>query len=238
VHKGEEGIAVDPKDRIETVAKTKAGAREEKASNPDERAPGAEYEVRREAVKAVIESWPPAPKKLAEETISQYGLPNEATPTLLIWHDSGPWKRTIITSDETAHDFPTPHTDFISQTISYDVPVEKLRALAEFDGSLIVYRTAGQVTFSCDNEAANFLAANLMHEIVEGRMTTEEARKELGEQQAAWLMNREAPYAEGISFTPPLESETGYRDESVMKGPAVRQTVEKVKDKLGMGDGG
>ncbi len=52
---------------------------------------------------------------------------------------------------------------------------------------------------SCDNEAANFLAMNLMHDIVEGRLSAEEARKELGEQQAAWAMNRPAPYAEGRS---------------------------------------
>ncbi len=229
---------MDPKDRVETVAKTKAGAREEKASPGDESAPGAEYGVTQAEVDAIIENWPPAPKKMAQDMVKQYGLPNEATPTLQIWHDSGPWKRTIVTSDETAHDFPTPHTDFISQTISYDVPVEKLAELAKFDGSLLIYRTAGQVTASCDNEAANFLAVNLMHDIVAGKLDAEEARTELGEQQAAWLMNREAPYTEGIRFERPAESETGYLDEPVMKAPTVRQTVEKVKDVLGGGDRG
>ncbi len=229
---------MDPKDRIETVVKTKMGAQEQKASSGDERAPGAAHTISRGDVDAIIGSWPPAPKKIAEETLEKYGLPNEATPTLLIWHDSGPWKRTIITSDETAHDFPTPHTDYISQTINYDVPVEKLPELASFDGSLIVYRTAGQVTASCDNEPANLLSVNLMHEIVEGRLTAEEARNEFGEQTAAWLMNREAPYTERIQFAQPSESETGYGDEPVTKGATVHQTVEKVKDTLGMGDSG
>ena len=229
---------MEPKDRVETVAKTKMGAQQEKASSGDERAPGARYTVSQAEVERIIESWPPAPKKVVQETIEKYGLPNEATPTLLIWHDSGPWKRTIITSDETAHDFPTPHTDFISQTLNYDVPVEKLPELAEFDGSLLVNRTAGQVTASCDNEGANLLAVNLMHDIVTGKRTVEEARKELGEQQAAWLMNRDAPYTERIQFAPPSESETGYRDEPVMKAPTVRQTVGKVKDTLGLGDAG
>ncbi len=228
---------MDPKDRVETVAKTKAGAMQEKASSAEERAPGAAYQVAQADVEAIIERWPPAPKKVAKETVARYGLPNEGTPTQLIWHDNGPWKRTVITSDETAHDFPTPHTDFITQTINYDVPVEKLAELAEFDGSLIVYRTAGQVMASCDNEGANLLSMNLMHDIVEGRRTVQEARTEFGEQQAAWLLNREAPYTEGIRFAQPSESETGYRDEPVMKAPTVRQTVEKVKDKLGLGDG-
>ncbi len=228
---------MDPKDRVETVAKTKVGANEEKASTGEKHAPGARHRVDRSHVDAVIEAWPPAPGKVAQEIVERYGLPNEATPTLLIWHDSGPWKRTIITSDETAHNFPTPHTDYISQTINYDVPVEKLAELAEFDGSLIVYRTAGQVTFSCDSEAANLIGANLMHDIVTGKLSVDQARKEYAEQTAAWTMNRAAPYTEGIHFRQPAEGETGHLDEAIMKGSAVRQTVEKVKDVMGVGDG-
>ena len=225
------------KDRVETVAKTKAGAQREKAASGSHDAPGARYVVPQADVDAIIEHWPSAPKKMAQDMLAQYGSPNEATATLLIWHDSGAWKRTIVTSDETAHDFPTPHTDFISQTINYDVPVEKLAELAEYDGSLIIYRTAGQVTASCDNEAANYLAVNLMHEIVQGRMTAEQARQELGEQQAAWLMNRPAPFTQEIAFAAPSESDTGYRDVPVMKGATVRQTFEKVKDVLTGRDG-
>ena len=227
---------MDPKDRLETVAKTKLGAQAEKASPGNESAPGSGFIVTQEEVDAIIEKWPPAPRKVVPDVIEKYGLPNEATPTMLVWHDSGPWKRTIVTSDETAHDFPTPHTDYISQTLNYDVPVEKLPELAEFDGSLIVYRTAGQVTASCDNEAANLLTVNLMHDIVTGRRTVEEARKEFGEQTAAWMMNREAPYTQGVAFAQPDEENTGYRDEAVMKAPTVRQTVEKVKDVLTGGE--
>ncbi len=226
-----------PKDRVETVAKTKAGAQQEKLSSGKEPAPGARYTIPEIEVEAIIENWPAAPKKVVPEVMKRYGLPNEATPTMLVWHDSGPWKRTIVTSDETAHDFPTPHTDYISQTLNYDVPPEKLPELAQFDGSLIVYRTAGQVTASCDNEGANLLTVNLMHDIVTGKRTVDEARAEFGEQQAAWLMNREAPYTEAIQFAQPSEGETGYRDEPVMKAPTVRQTVEKVKDVLTGRDG-
>ena len=116
--------------------------------------------------------------------------------------------------------------------------MEKLPELARFDGSLIVYRTAGQVSATCDNEAANLLTMNLMHEIVQGTRTAEEARQEFGEQTAAWLMNRPAPYTEAIRFDLPAESDTGYPDESVMKGATIRQTVGKGKDTLGLGDQG
>lgn len=89
--------------------------------------------------------------KIAEEILSRYRLSNEATPTLLIWHNNGPWKRTEITSDETLHNFPTPHADYITQKINYRVPVEKLAEVSAFDGSVIVYRTAGEVSATCDN---------------------------------------------------------------------------------------
>ncbi len=76
-----------------------------------------------------------------------------------------------------------------------------------------------------------------MHDIIQGTKTVEEARKEFGEQTAAWLMNRKAPYTEGVRFVQPSESDTGYWDEPVMKASTVHQTVEKVKDKLGLGEG-
>ena len=227
---------MEPKDRIETVMKTKVGAQQEKSNSGSEAAPGARYTVSQAEVEKIIEGWPAAPKKVVPEVIKKYGLPNEATPTILIWHDSGPWKRTIVTSDETAHDFPTPHTDYISQTINYDIPLEKLVDVLSFDGSIIVYRTAGQVTASCDNEAANLLTVNLMNDIVTGVKTVDEARHEFGEQTAAWMLNREAPYTESVRFAGPAESDTGYLDEPVMKHPTLHQTVEKVKDVLGVGD--
>lgn len=223
---------MEPEDRVETVAKTKAGAQREKASNGREDAPGARYTVSEAEAEAIIEAWPPAPKKVMPAVIKRYGLPNEATPTMLVWHDSGPCTRTIVTSDETAHDFPTPHTDYISQTLNYDVPPDKLPELAELDGSLIVYRTAGQVGASCDDRGANLLTVNLMHDIVTGKRTDDEARKEFGEQQAAWLMNRTAPYTEAVQFAQPSEHQTGYRDQPVMEASTVRETVEKVKDVL------
>ncbi len=101
---------MDPKDRVETVAKTKAGAMREKGSD-SESAPGSRFHLDPSQIRDFLEEWPPAPKKVAEELIKRYGDPNEATPTLLIWHDNRPWKRTVITADETPHNFPTPHTD-------------------------------------------------------------------------------------------------------------------------------
>ncbi|MBA2555872.1 MAG: hypothetical protein H0V12_00750 [Chloroflexi bacterium] len=76
-----------------------------------------------------------------------------------------------------------------------------------------------------------------MHDIVQGTRTVAEARKEFAEQTAAWALDRPAPYTERFHFTPPEQSETVDPDESEMAGPLAHQTVEKVKDTLGLGKG-
>ena len=58
--------------------------------------------------KKIIEQWPATSKMAAENTITFYGPPNEATPSRLIWYNNGPWKRTIAYRDEVPHDFPEP----------------------------------------------------------------------------------------------------------------------------------
>lgn len=223
------------KDRLETVAKTKASAMGKKAAGEESQS-GEMARVTAAELRGIIDDWPAAPKKVAEEYAERYGPPNEATPTLLIWRNNGPWKRTEISKDETVHNFPTPHTDYITNYIAYQVPLEKYIELGQFDGSVIPYRTRGEVSARCDNEAANFLSMNLMHDIVQGRRTVDDARKEFAEQTAAWVMNRPAPYTQTLHFQPATAEETGDPDEAVMKKATANQTLEKVKDVLGFGE--
>ena len=228
---------MEPKDRVETLVKTKASSVHKRMSGGDAPA-GARYRAEQPEVDAILAEWPAAPKKVAQDIIGRYGPPNEATPTLLIWHHNGPWKRTVITRDEALHQFPTPHTDYITQTIDDRVPVEKLVEIATFDGSCVPYRTTGEVSATCDNEAADFLSMNLMHDIVQGTRTVDEARKEFAEQTAAWAMDRPAPYTERLHFAPSARSDAADPDESEMAGPIMHQTVEKAKDALGLGETG
>ncbi|MGK5451514.1 hypothetical protein, partial [Streptomyces radiopugnans] len=123
-----------------------------------------------------IQHWPEAPKKVAEKILDHYGAPNEATPTKLLWYRNGPWSRMELTADEVVHNFPTPHTDFLSQYVDYPVPAERVSDLVAFDGSVLVDRTAGQLGSRCDHEAYNTLTLNLAVEIIEGRRTVADAR--------------------------------------------------------------
>ncbi len=80
----------------------------------------------------------------------------------------------VLTADEVVHNFPTPHTDFLTQYVDYPVPAAKASDLLAFDGSVILDRTAGQVGARCDHEAYNTLTLNLAGEIIEGRRTVAE----------------------------------------------------------------
>jgi len=155
------------------------------------------------AVESIIAAWPEVPQRVARTTIEKYGPPNEATPSLLIWYDNGPWKRTIIYRDEVPHNFPKPHTDLLEQFIDYRVPPEKFDDVTRFDGSVVPERTKGEVSARCDMEQMNFLALNLMHDVVAGARSVEDARREYAEQATAFMLKREAPYTEGLRFEVP-----------------------------------
>lgn len=182
-----------------------------------------------ETVHTIIDGWNAMSKKAANLTIEQYGAPNEAIPSRLIWYNNGPWKRTIVYRDEIPHDFPQPHTDVIENFINYSVPLEMFNELAKFDGSVIVERTKGEVSSRCDMEAANILALNLMHEIVTGKLTVEKARDVYCDVTSAFMMNRVAPYAESLQFD--VSSAEKYDTDKVMiADEMVEQGIEKVKD--------
>ena len=112
-------------------------------------------------VKQIISNWSAKPKEVANVMIKKYGNPQEATANMLIWYNNGPWKKTILFKEEIPHDFPKSHTDLLQQFIDYKTPVDKFDDLAQYDGSVIVERTKGEISARCDKEEMNFLALNL-----------------------------------------------------------------------------
>lgn len=183
-----------------------------------------------EEVEQLIENWPATSKKAAETTMNFYGPPNEMTPSRLIWFNNRPWKRTVVYRDEVPHDFPVPHADVLEQVINYPVPADKVGEVGLFDKSVIIAQTMGEVSARCDNEAANVLALNMVHEIVSGNKTAEQARETASEQITAWLMNRPAPYADDFQFT--LPEEQFQTDEPAIQHDVINQATNKIKDWL------
>lgn len=158
--------------------------------------------MRLEDVSRTIEHWPDESREAAKLVIDKYGPPPEMTDSELIWDRPGPWKRIVASKAFHRHNFPAPHADAVQSFIDYRVPLEKVSELAEFDGSVILDRTAGEVSARCHDEEANFLALNLMHDIVTGEKTADEARDYYAKEFADYRRKKPTPYMEGLHFKP------------------------------------
>ena len=99
-----------------------------------------------------IQDWPEESREAAQLVIDARGEPDEATPTQLTWLKPGPWKRIVATKAFFKHDFPAPHIDAVESVIDYRVPIDKFTPLAEFDGSVVAERTAGEMSARCHDE--------------------------------------------------------------------------------------
>lgn len=176
----------------------------------------------------IINSWPEESREAARLVIDTYGEPHEATESLLIWHNVGPWKRMVASRTFYAHRFPIPHIDSVESFIDYRVPADKVGQLAEFDGSVIVERTGGVVSARCHDEQANFLALNLMNDIVTDQKTVEESRQYYAKEFLDYRRKKPTPYMEKLRFTPG-DGNTGDPDHPALTERDLKQAVEEGK---------
>lgn len=148
----------------------------------------------------IIASWPYESREAAQIVLDARGEPNEATDSLLIWHDAKPWKRIVASRAFYAHEFPAPHHDSVESFVDYAVPVEKFGDLAGFDGSVVVERTVGEMSARCHDEEANYLALNLADEIVRGVRNVDSARDYYVTEFLNARTGGPTPYMEGLRF--------------------------------------
>jgi len=173
-----------------------------------------------------IRHWPEESREAARLVIDKYGEPDEATETQLTWHHPGPWKRIVATRTFFEHNFPAPHIDAVESVIDYRVPVDKFSALAEFDGSVVVERTAGEVSARCHDEEANFLALNLMHDIVTGRKSVQQARDYYAKEFVDYRRGKPTPYMQGLHFQPGGDG-AGDPDRRLLSDEDLQRAVEE-----------
>lgn len=150
----------------------------------------------------VLEGWPDETREAAKLVVDKYGEPDEVAESFLVWHHAGRWKRIVATKAGWRHEFPAPHWDSIEGVIDFQVPPEKFTSLARFDGSVIVERTAGEVSARCHDEEANNLALNLMYDIVMGEKSAAEARAYYAKEFLDYRRKLPTPYMEQLRFEP------------------------------------
>jgi hypothetical protein len=177
----------------------------------------------------IIRGWPKESREAAQLVIDKYGEPDEATDSQLIWRKCGEWKRIVASKAFFQHDFPAPHNDSVESFIDYRVPPEKFSDLADFDGSVICERTAGEVSARCHDEEANRLALNLMHDIVIGERTVREARTYYAKEFLDYRRGKPTPYMEKLRFTPPSGG-TGDVDQRLLSDEDLERARQEGKE--------
>ena len=181
------------------------------------------------AVDKVLAAWPTRPMLAAEQLILEYGEPQEITTDQLIWRNQGPFKRITVSRVEIPHDFPKPHLDYVMNTIDYIVPAAKMSLLAAFDGSLIVDRTAGELSARCDSEAHNILALNLANDLALGKKNLKQTRQALANYMLADLEGENPPYLGALQFVPTAKLGAPDADVAIIAG-APKRATEMAKD--------
>ncbi|MEX2054613.1 MAG: hypothetical protein WD972_00385, partial [Candidatus Andersenbacteria bacterium] len=157
------------------------------------------YELRGQT-RRIISAWPRYSRKLAEVMTDRYGPPSEATPQMVMWQYNGPWKRTQVHREGIPHNFPRPHFDVLSQTVDYRVPLDRYGEIGAFDGSIIIDRTAGEVTARCQTEEMNVLLLNLMHDIATGTIDARKGRALCAKMSNIHRRHWSEPYVQELQF--------------------------------------
>ncbi len=171
-----------------------------------------------------LEGWPDTSRAVAERMIEKYGPPTESTPSMLIWQGNGPWKRTVVYREETLHQFPRRHSDVLEQTVNYRVPAKKLGDLEQFDGSLVVNRTKGELSAMSDSEEHNFLLLNLADEIANGKRSVKDARNFAAKTTVLTSAGRTSPYVDKLNFIVPT-GDTADPDESIPEQKTLQEMM-------------
>ena len=148
-----------------------------------------------------MEGWSKASKMAVEMMKKKYGEPAEKTATMMIWNNTGQWKRTVIYAKEFKHDFPMPHTDVMEQCIDYKVPAQKFTDLGMYDGSVTFSRTNGELSARCDKEGANFLAINLANDIIVEKKDVKTAREFYAKSIKEFINGGKPDYMQKLQFT-------------------------------------
>lgn len=162
--------------------------------------------VAKAEVDGIIKDWEQNQQQTVNQLIQKYGLPAEATSNLLIWREAGPFTRIMVSEETTDHNFPVPHKDFVEQVVAYDIKSNKADEITEFDGSVYIDRTRGELSARCHKEPMNILALNLANEIFEGKKGVEEAKEAYLKHAMDFMNGKSSKYVENLLFTPPAKA--------------------------------
>lgn len=183
------------------------------------------------SVKDLISQWPEESQKATDFMIKKYGLPSGVTDEMLVWNEVKPFKRSIIYKEAITHKFPMEHKDVLEHFIDYKAPnAAQVAQVWDFDGSVILERTKGEMSARCDKEAANILALNLADQVIKGERSVEEAQMEYGRQIKAMKGGNPQKLTQKLVFSPASQA-AGDPGEPIMDELKKKETKQAEEEK-------
>jgi hypothetical protein len=156
--------------------------------------------VRLDHAQAVATNWYTYSEVMAMKLMEKYGPPDLIESQRLVWYDRGPWNKIAVWDKEDYYYSNTVGPDDLEQTLSYDVPADKRKALAAFSDKLVVSKDGKELSVIGNSEALNFLTLNLAHEIVSGARNPADAKSFYDRTSQLSQAGKSSPYTEGLLF--------------------------------------
>jgi hypothetical protein len=151
------------------------------------------------AASVVVSDWPPASALAARRLIAQYGVPDEVLADRISWLDNRPWKRTVARRMAPA-DVDGEEQALILQTVEYPLTVKQASALRAFDPRLSYDPKTMELGSRSEREETNFLRLNLANDIINARMTPDQARGLFGQILRLEAAGKSASYLQVLFF--------------------------------------
>ncbi len=122
----------------------------------------------------VIRPWPEVAREAAYQVILVHGPPDDLDEHALRWDDLGPWKRVVVCADDGDDD----PEDVIESVIDVAIPDERRADVAAIAAEFRVTAEAdGELAVRGPDLHVNAITLNVVHAIVTGEITPQEARE-------------------------------------------------------------
>ena len=149
---------------------------------------------------SLTSGWPDSSISAAKDMIAKYGDPQETTSDSLIWRNVAPFKKIVVHKEVYSHRFPLLHQNALEHVVDYKAPVGKVDDVWNYNGSVVLNRTRGEMSSFADNEAMNILSLNLAHRVLTGNMSADAARITYGKETMDFLNGKKTANTSVLNF--------------------------------------
>ena len=95
-----------------------------------------------------------------------------------------------------------------------------------FDGSIVVYRTLGEISVRGLDEETNFLSLNLAYDIITGKLSVDDARRHYAQEFLNCRRKAPTPFMKGLMFEPTRSDDP---DERILSDAELKRALDEGK---------